>query len=191
MEKIRAFIAIELTDELKSELGRLESVLRAGSQVPVKWAEPDSIHLTLKFLGNIVPDMADRINSIIEKAAKDIQPFYLETGGLGAFPNLKRVQVVWVGLNGEVDKLRQLQQSIENGLETLGFAPEKRPFTAHLTLGRIRNQASPDDRRNLGQLIEGTEFKVRRMKVDGISLMRSQLTREGAIYSQLSYVRLS
>ncbi|MFC1864718.1 RNA 2',3'-cyclic phosphodiesterase [Chloroflexota bacterium] len=191
MEQIRSFIAIELPEELKLEISQLEARLKSGKQPGMKWVAPDSIHLTLKFLGNIVIDRTGEITRAMEEAAKGIPPFQLEVKELGVFPNLKRVQVVWVGISGEVDKLGQLQQGIESNLARLGFAPESRPFTAHLTLARLRNQSSLDEQQRFGQLIAGTRFEAGTIiKVDAISLMRSELTREGAIYSRISSVKL-
>ena len=190
MEQIRSFIAIELPDELKLALGQLEAQLKSGKHPWVKWVNPDSIHLTLKFLGNITVDRTGEITKAIKEATREIPPFHLEVKDLGVFPNLKRVQVAWIGISGEVDKLGQLQQRIESNLEHLGFAPESRPFTSHLTLARLRNQASLDERQGFGQLIADTRFEAGTIKVDAISLMRSQLRREGAIYSRLSSVSL-
>ena len=190
MEQIRSFIAIELPDEVKLELGQLETRLKAGTQSPVKWINPDSIHLTLKFLGNIAADRTGEITRAIEEAARPISPFQVEVKGLGVFPNLRRVQVVWVGMTGATDKLSTLQQRIDSNLARLGFPPESRRFTPHLTLARIRNQASPDEREKLGQLITETQFEAGTIKVDSVSLMKSQLTRQGAIYSRISSVRL-
>ena len=191
MEQIRSFIAIELPDELKSELVQLEARLKSGGQFRVKWVDPYSIHLTLKFLGNIDVDSIDAITKAIETAAQGIPPFHLEVKDLGVFPNLKRVQVVWVGVSGEVDKLGQLQQRIESNLVPLGFTAEARAFTPHLTLARLRNQAPLDERQRLGRLIASTKFEATyTIEVEAINLMRSQLTREGAIYSRISSVRL-
>ena len=190
MEQIRAFIAIELPDAVKRELGQLEAQLKSGKQSWVKWVDPNSIHLTLKFLGNITSNSIGEITRAIEEAARGIPPFQLEVKGVGVFPNLKRVQVVWVGLSGEIDKLSQLQQRLESTLEHLGFAPEARKFTPHLTLARVRNQATGEERQRFGQLIAGTSFEAGIIKVEAINLMRSQLTREGAIYSRISSVRL-
>jgi len=191
MEQVRSFIAIELPDELKPELSQLVAQLKSGEQSWVKWVDPYSIHLTLKFLGNVAVDMLDDITGAIEKAARGIAPFRLEVKELGVFPNLRRAQVAWVGISGEVDKLAQLQQRIESNLAPLGFAPESRPFVPHLTLARLRDQASLAERQRFGQLIAGTEFKAaHNIKVNAISLMRSQLTREGAIYSRISSVGL-
>ena len=190
MEQIRSFIAIELPNRLRLELGQLEAQLKSGKQPWVKWVNPDSIHLTLKFLGNIASDRTGEITKAMEEAAQGIPPFHLEVKDLGVFPNLKRVQVAWVGISGEVDKLGEFQQRLESNLACLGFAPESRPFTPHLTLARLRNQASLDERQRFGQLIAGSRFEAGAIEVDAINLMRSQLTREGAIYSRISSVRL-
>ena len=191
MEQIRSFIAIELPNELKLELTQLETRLKSAKQPWVKWVNPEGIHLTLKFLGNIAADMTGEITRAMEEAIQGISPFHLEVRELGVFPNLRRVQVAWVGISGEVDKLSQIQKRIETALTPLGFAPESRPFTPHLTLARLRDQASPDERQRFGQLIASTKFEVAcTIEVDAISLMRSQLTREGAIYSRISSVEL-
>ncbi len=191
MEQIRSFIAIELPDELKLELTQLEARLKSGKQPWVKWVDPYSIHLTLKFLGSIAADRSGEITRAMEEAVRGIPPFHLEVKDLGVFPNLRRVQIVWVGMGGEVDKLGQLQQRIESNLVPLGFAPESRPFMPHLTLARLRDRASLDERQRLGQLIAGTKFEaVYAIEVDSVNLMKSQLTREGAIYSRISSVEL-
>ena len=191
MEQIRSFIAIELPDDLKAGLAQLQDRLKEGKLPWVKWVKPNGIHLTLKFLGNTAVDKIDEITRAMEKAAQGISPFQLKVKDLGVFPNLKRVQVAWVGINGEIDKLSQLQKNIELNLAPLGFAPESRPFVPHLTLARLRDRASPDERQKFGQLIAGTKLEaVYTIKVDSINLMRSQLTREGAIYSQISSIGL-
>lgn len=192
MEQIRSFIAIELPDELKSELVQLEAQLKSIDQPFVKWVDPYSIHLTLKFLGNVAADRIGEITKAMEEATQGVSSFNLQVRDLGVFPNLRRVQVAWVGLSGEMDKLARLQQRIESSLETLGFTPESRKFVPHLTLARVRNRASLNERQRLGELIASINFDtVHNIKVDSISLMRSQLTREGAIYSRISLVGLN
>jgi len=191
MEQIRSFIAIELPAELKLELVQLEAQLKSGKQLGVKWVDPDGIHLTMKFLGNIAVDRVEGITRAMEEAVRGISPFQLKVKELGVFPNLKRVQVAWVGLSGEVDKLAQLHKRIESNLTPLGFAPESRPFAPHLTLARLRAQISPDEKQRFGQLIANTTFEAAHaIEVDAINLMKSQLTREGAIYSQINSIRL-
>ena len=190
MEQIRSFIAIELPDELKRRLGQLESRLKSGKQSWVKWVDPDNIHLTLKFLGNIAVDRTGEITGAIEEAAQGISPFHLEVKDLGVFPNFKRVQVAWVGISGDIDELSQLQQNIESSLARLGFASESRSLMPHLTLARLRDRAFLDEQQKFGQLIAETRFEAGTFRVDAISLMRSQLTRKGAIYSRISSVQL-
>ena len=191
MEQIRSFIAIELPAELRLELTQLEAQLKSGKQSGVKWVDPDGIHLTLKFLGNIAVDMVESITRAMEEAVRGISPFQLKVKELGVFPNFKRVQVAWVGMTGEVDKLAQLQKRIESNLTPLGFVPESRPFAPHLTLARLRAQASLDERQRFGQLVANTTFEAAHtIEVDAISLMKSQLTREGAIYNQINSIRL-
>jgi 2'-5' RNA ligase len=169
MEQVRCFIAIELPDEVKRGLRELQAQLKAGSQAPVKWVDP----------------------AAMTKAVQGTSHFSLEVKELGVFPNPRRVQIVWVGVSGEVAKLARLQQRIESGLEGLGFPAEGRRFTPHLTLARLRDRATPDERAKLGQLIAETEFDAAQsFTVDSVNLMQSQLTREGPIYSRLSSAAL-
>ncbi len=190
MEQIRSFIAIELPNELKLKLAQLEAQLKADQQPWVKWVRPESIHLTLKFLGNIAIDTTAAITRAIEESVRGLAPFRLKVKELGVFPNLKRVQVAWVGISGELDKLSRLQKQLESNLSPLGFAPESRSFTPHLTLARLSNRASLSDRQSFGNLIASTKFEDGDIKVDAINLMKSQLTKAGAIYTQISSVRL-
>lgn len=191
MEQIRSFIAAELPDELGSWLSQLQARLKADKSPGVKWVDPYGIHLTLKFLGDVAIDKTDAITRAMETASQGISPFNLTIKDLGVFPNLRRVQVVWVGISGEVTKLSQLQQNIEANLAKLGFAPESRAFKPHLTLARLRNQASPDERQKFGQFISDIKFEeAYHFEVNVISLMKSQLTREGAIYSRINSVKL-
>ncbi|MFC2034840.1 RNA 2',3'-cyclic phosphodiesterase [Chloroflexota bacterium] len=192
MERLRSFIAIELPDEFKLELSQLEARLKSDKQHWVKWVDPDNIHLTLKFLGNAAIDASGEITGAMEEAAQGIPPFHLAVKDLGVFPNWKQVRVAWVGISGEIDRLSQLHRRIDSNLAPLGFTPESRPFTPHLTLARLHNQASSYERRRFGQLIADTKFKPNSsIKVDLISLMRSKLTREGAIYSRISVIGLN
>jgi 2'-5' RNA ligase len=190
-EQIRSFIAIELSEEAKEGLARLRKELERDENKFVKWVEPGGIHLTLKFLGNIAFKQVTEITKAIEKGAQGISPFHLEISGLGAFPNLKQIRVFWVAISGELDKLSRLQQSIDSALAALRFGKEERPFVPHLTLARIREGASPLDRRSFGELVDSIIFEDKYdVEVKAISLMRSQLTRAGPIYTCLSLVGL-
>jgi 2'-5' RNA ligase len=190
-QPIRTFIAIELPVEVKNDLKQLVTNLKNKEACPAKWVDSDAIHLTLKFLGNIGPDKIDLIKQIMRESAAATGPFHLQLGGLGAFPNLNRAQVVWVGITGDLDNLESLQQKLEQGLAGVGFTPERRPFTPHLTLARVRETATLSQRQLLGERISGqlweSSFKI---GVDSYSLMRSQLSRSGAVYTQLASIDL-
>ncbi len=191
MENIRSFIAIELPPEAKSVLARVQDKLKSGNGASVKWVDPAIMHLTLKFLGNINSELIAKITAAMEQACRGVHPFAIELKGLGVFPNERRVRVVWVGLTGEVEMLAQLQKNFDIALAPLGFPAEARPFTPHLTLARVREEAGPEERQSLGQLVAATALEAGgRVKVQAVNLMRSQLTREGPIYTRISSVAL-
>jgi 2'-5' RNA ligase len=190
-EQIRSFIAIELPEEAREGLARLRKELERSEHRFVKWVEPGGIHLTLKFLGNIPSKRITEITGAIEEAVQGISPFHLEISSLGAFPSLRQARVLWVGIGGEVDKLSRLQQNIDSALAVLGFAKEERPFVPHLTLARLRPGASLLERRSFGELVDSTIFEDKyHIEVEAVSLMRSQLTPAGAVYTGLSAVDL-
>jgi 2'-5' RNA ligase len=159
MALIRSFIAIELPEALKRELTELEAILKARSLPVVRWVDPYGIHLTLKFLGDVPEEKIEEIMMAMEESAVGIAPFQLEVRDVGAFPNLNRVQVVWVGVKGELNKLAQLQQQVEANMEQLGFPREGRAFSPHLTLGRLRNYSSLEERQKIGKVLSATPFR--------------------------------
>jgi 2'-5' RNA ligase len=186
MESIRAFIAIELPGSVRSALSKLQDDIKRSEHAPVKWVDPGSVHLTLKFLGNIAAVTISEITRAISEAVGADTRFRLELGELGVFPNLRAPRVVWVGLAGETAALSALQRSIESALIPIGFPPEKRSFSPHLTLGRVREMASPDERRSLGQTIASLQVaSAGPFQVDAVNLMRSTLTPQGALYTRL------
>lgn len=190
-EQIRSFVAIELPEGVRKGLARLRDELERDEHRFVKWVGPGGMHLTLKFLGNIPSKRVTEVTGAMEEATRGIYPFRLEISGLGAFPGLKQVRVFWVGIGGEVDKLSRLQQTIDAALAALGFAKEERPFVPHLTLARIRQGASPSERRSFGALVDSTIFEEKYpVEVEAVNLMKSQLTPVGAVYTRLSVVRL-
>ncbi len=189
MGQVRAFIAIDLPEEVRGELTRIQSRLKTPGQDYVKWVDPDGIHLTLKFLGDIAEEKIADITAAMTISVQGVQPFSLSIKELGVFPNPNHTQVVWVGLIGQLDTLSYLHKQLEDNLEKLGFAAEKRRFSPHLTLARIRNHALPIQRQSFGKLVSETAFESdKTVKVTAISLIKSQLTPGGAIYSCLRSV---
>ncbi|MBC7263082.1 MAG: RNA 2',3'-cyclic phosphodiesterase [Chloroflexi bacterium] len=187
MEQIRTFVAIELSDDLCAALRRMQATLKANKEAQIgRWVAPESIHLTLQFLGNVGLNRLAEIQAAIERGCTGHTPFDIELGGLGCFPNTRQPNVVWVGLAGDLESLQSLQHDVEQQLAALGFRPEDRPFKPHLTLARVRKDVSKAERAALGALVERTPCtESARMTVRQVSLMRSDLRPTGAVYTRL------
>jgi 2'-5' RNA ligase len=191
MEPVRAFVAIELPDTVKSALAGLQDYIKQRERAPVKWVDSERIHLTLKFLGNIDAASIPQLSEAISEAAREITPFRLETGKPGGFPNLRAPRVLWIGLRCDTDSLTVLQKNIESALVPLGFPREKKAFLPHLTFGRVRDQASANDLHRLGEITASIELdSPLSFAVNSFNLMRSVLTREGPIYTRLYTITL-
>ena len=192
MESIRCFIAIELTPEFKAELTKLQNTLRsAPGGTGARWVAPESIHLTLKFLGNVPTDKLPAIIQAIEDTVRDTPEFTLGLGECGCFPNVRRPQVIWVGLTGDLKILDDLVKRLETSLARLGFKPEGRPFTPHLTLARMRDTATPVERQAIGEVAGRTKsLFTGSLNVAEVCLMQSELTPKSAIYTRLAEVKL-
>ena len=190
MDTIRTFIAIDLPAEIKKELDKIGSILRSHNAAPAKWVNVENTHLTLKFLGDISSGRITEILEAIESGVDGISSFQIQLAGLGVFPNPSRTRVVWVGITGDMVQLGHLQKNIETALEKRGFDREKREFNPHLTLARVRDNATPDDRKSLGTLVTSTPFSGGTMRVNSVNLMKSHLTRQGSLYSRLGSIRL-
>jgi len=190
-DEIRAFIAIELPGELKSVLKDLEEKLRTPKSRCAKWVDPGSMHLTLKFLGNVGQKQVEEIKKDLETQAKLSKPLSLVTAETGCFPNMQRPRVFWIGLNGEIEKLLDLQSRIDESTGKLGFPRESRPFTAHLTLARLRDDCGPVERKDFAGSVKGARLEQPfSMIVNAVSLIRSRLTPAGAIYTRLAEFKL-
>lgn len=188
---IRAFVAIELPDNAKHLLAQWQDLLRIGGGNHVKWVDVSSVHLTLKFLGNMEADLLSRVREEVEEVAQSNACLRLALNGLGVFPSIEHPRVLWAGLEGELNVLLGLQKDLDKKLAGLGFPVENRPFVPHLTLGRVRETAPLEERRRLGQLVVG--MVVQRgedIQVASISLMKSDLTRSGAVYTSLAIMSL-
>jgi 2'-5' RNA ligase len=187
----RAFIAIELPPELKNELTALETQLKKHSPPVIKWVDPASIHITLKFLGDTSDALIDKLSLAMAESVVGITPFVLETRQLGAFPSIDRPKVIWVGVSGEMDKLARLRDNIEKNAEALGFKREPQSFNPHLTLGRVRDGVRPDEIQRIGKLIGETSFTaLHNIDVKQINLLKSQLTSAGAIHTIIGTMKL-
>ncbi|MBN1123175.1 MAG: RNA 2',3'-cyclic phosphodiesterase [Anaerolineae bacterium] len=191
-ETYRLFIAVELPTDVLDALGKTQSDLK--QTIPsrmVRWTRTEGVHLTLKFLGDVASDRVGDLQDGLITAISGHEPFSLSVEGLGCFPDSKRPRVIWIGVTGDIPRLAALQKSVEQHIALLGFPTENRLFTPHLTLGRIKNHTSRDDIARAGRIVEEYDLgMIARWRVESISLMRSQLKPDGAVYMQLLEAKL-
>ena len=189
---IRAFVAIELTDNLRKVVLELIETLQdlPGSR-ELRWVKPQALHLTLVFLGDVDSNMIPKISSSTRTCALDQAPFEVNLARLGAFPGWEKARVLHLGVEDPSQKMIDLQRSITQALEPLGFKPEKRPFTPHLTLARVRNKANRDE-------LELFTKPARRTRLTGtfswsvvdFHLVQSELLPQGPKYTLLECFNL-
>lgn len=178
-ETFRAFIAVGVPPEIAGALW--EEGRAAKGAGGVRWTRPESIHLTLKFLGGIPAEKGGAVIDALGRAVEGIAPFDLEVRGLGAFPNDRAPRVVWAGLIGKLDALMGLRDAVEREVAPLWFPTEERGFSPHLTFGRIK-----EPRRNEAfshWLAERREKVFGRFRVGGVLLMESRLSPGGSVYT--------
>jgi len=191
-DTVRSFVAIKLPDELVTRLRTFQAGLSASRLRFVKWVDPGSIHLTLKFLGNVDAKRIEAVKGALEAVTALHRPFQLTTGHTGFFPGLQRARIFWLGLEGDIGELSGLHQGIDSAMATLGFESESRPFTAHLTLARLREECSREQRLEFTELAQHAAFGAGPpIKVRLVSLMRSRLTPQGAVYTRLAEYELN
>lgn len=200
---IRAFLAVELSEDLRKQLGQVQQDLkqRLGrdltKDVRISWVQPASIHLTIKFLGDMDEALVEPMREALDTVIKGHRSVPIPLERLGAFPHLQQPRVLWVGASeqwerGEDGKrLAALHQSVEACCESLNFAPESRPLSPHLTLARIK-----EGERHLGQALAKSGVMDRPLSlgalaVESVVLMKSELRPTGPVYTKLWEVCLS
>jgi 2'-5' RNA ligase len=150
---------------------------------------PEGIHLTVKFLGDVEPTLVNPIAEAMGQAAAGGSPFRLQLAGLGMFPNERSPRVLWAGVAGDLEVLEALQGRMEAEMSALSFPPETRSFSPHLTLGRVRQEASEGLRRRVSAALLATSLDpTRPWQVETVHLMRSDPAQGGAVYSSLASV---
>jgi 2'-5' RNA ligase len=182
----RCFIAVEVGEpSLKAALIRAqEDIMATGADV--KCVEPENIHITLKFLGEIPEERTARVSEVIKGIA--FRPFKLKFQGVGVFPALSHPSVVWAGVTGDVSEMLSVFSELEKGLKSIGFEPERRPFHPHVTLCRVR---SGKNRAQLATAVRGMEEEpFGELEVRHITLKKSVLTRSGPVYSTIAESRV-
>ncbi len=195
MQTLRTFIAVELDQELKATLTEIQTRLR-GAVPPraVRWVQSEGIHLTLKFLGDTPLDKVEQVKAALALAAGQIPAFTITVAGVGCFPDARRPRVVWVGIQEPSGSLARLWQAVESHVAPLGFPTEKRPFSPHLTLGRVQRYASSGEVRDVGQAVAALAAEMAgvqdEMAVSAVAYIKSDLRPTGAVYTILTEARL-
>jgi 2'-5' RNA ligase len=190
MTTLRTFIAVELDRKIREELGQIQDLLRdrvaPGS---IRWVRPEGVHLTLKFLGDTRLDKVEAVKAALAEAVAEARPFVVTVRGLGCFPNARRPRVVWVGLEEPTGALIRLRDAVEAQVAPLGFPTENRPFSPHLTLGRVQRRASNSEVREIGEVVAASSVGiVGEIRVTTVCYIKSDLKPSGAVYTTLADV---
>jgi RNA 2',3'-cyclic 3'-phosphodiesterase len=180
--EVRLFVAINLPDEVRANLARLRT-----SEDAIRWTPPGQIHLTLKFFGDVDSASLGDLESALCRACEGARPFNLEAAKVGAFPNLRRPRVLWAGLEGDLAPLAALQERVRRETEPWGRSEDK-PFSPHLTVGRVREGRSPDLRDWAASGAARARFGS--WQTGKIHLMRSVLSPGGATHTELAAIDL-
>lgn len=188
-ETYRLFIAIELPSSAKMALGTVQGKLKSATAV--RWINPNSIHLTLQFLGETPVTQVEVISEALRKTVPALAPFTLSLAGVGVFPNLKHPRIVWAGISDGADEVKTLNKAVIDVTRTIGFQPESRPFAPHLTIGRTQKWARNNDYAQIASEVKDCRVAhIDRFPVNRVGLIRSQLTPKGPIYTSLATIRL-
>lgn len=187
---MRSFIAVELDADVREALDKLQRRLREACPLPVTWVKPQAMHVTLRFLGDITPVQARAIQNRLAAGLQGAglpQTFAVHLQGTGAFPSLKRPSVLWAGVQLH-PHLAKLAQTVESCVVACGLPPESRPFSPHITLGRVKNPRREDAFAQ--KLVEiGAHFQAI-LPVRHCTLFESRLTPHGPVYQPLAHFPL-
>jgi len=187
-ETLRTFIAIPLSSLVVAKLAEVQRALRRTCpEQAVSWVKPENIHLTLFFLGDILPERQAPVEAALNVVARNVRPFTFSVQDVGAFPNLNRPRVIWVGLEEPGGQLALLHRAVNEAMANAGFKLEDRRFSPHLTLGRIRRRASREDAQAVGDALRQTEAGyLGDVNVEELIFFRSVLKSSGAEYTPLA-----
>ena len=187
----RVFIAIPLPISVTQSLSQIQHHFQSVRSI--RWAKPAHMHLTIQFLGDTSQSTIAAMTAGLNQTGADHSPFELQVAGLGAFPNLKRPRIIWAGLSGDLKTLHKLHKAITQVTSEFGVTPEARPFTPHITLGRVKKRVTTSDYRHISQAVgqaQQTVGHIANLSVEQIHLIQSQLQRGGPIYTPLLNILL-
>lgn len=179
---MRVFIAVELPEEVKKEIARIQSKMTDTAN-KIKWVNSASMHLTLKFLGEVEKKKLNNVFDATQKITAEFDPFFMEIKGAGAFPHVSSPRVIWMGIEKGSSELTRIAGELEEKLLEYGFPREKKRWTPHITLGRIKQLR---DKQLIKKLVDREkQTSGGKMRVEDITVMQSRLTPKGAVYTSL------
>ncbi len=183
---LRSFIAVEVPAEIQKTISQSLAPLQQSLPKPlIRWVAPQNVHLTLKFLGDVSPINLERLAEAIRIEAEAHQAFSMSVGGIGAFPNSRRPRVIWIGLEAPA-ALAALQRGVEAASASLGYVAENRPFSPHLTVGRVGQSISVADLHKIHTALDGMEVgELGQVQVEAIHIFKSDLHPGGSVYTPL------
>ncbi len=186
MGLLRLFIAVEIPHEIRQAIhDKATAVLQRTVGPLVRFVPPENMHLTLKFLGDVSPSSVDMLTQMLRAEADSVHPFDMRIGGLGSFPSLKRARVIYIGIQAEAG-LEALHRGVEAASRRLGYESEERPFSPHLTLGRVRQDVSAADGQRIRSALEGLRIdSLGTARVDSVQIFKSDLKPSGSVYTKL------
>jgi len=190
MSLLRAFIAIEIPPEIKKAIATEIANLRDSAGRAVRWVATENVHLTLKFLGEVSPASVELLSQALQSECEQHDPFDISVGGLGSFPNSHRPRIIWIGLNIPPE-LNRLQHRLETATARMGYPAEDKPFSPHLTIGRVREQAAPAELNNIHSALEKTHVgSLGAFTAQAVHLFKSDLKPAGPVYTCMFSARL-
>lgn len=184
---MRLFVAVPFPAEVKSMLGKLIDDWRRERD-KVGWVKKENLHLTLKFLGETPVEKLEALRTNLSSNLKSQSTFTLSLSGAGAFPNLNRARVIWIGVSEGKEKLVELAQKVEEATRPLGFPTEERNFSAHLTIGRVKDGGLSEP---LLAKVRACIFEAKGIIVSEVILYQSELAPGGSIYTPLARFELA
>lgn len=185
---MRLFIAISFPQSLRQRMVEATEPLRE-QEFPVRWIDPDQLHLTLKFLGDVKRERLDDVRGVMDEVGSDFRPFEVGFERVGAFPSLRSPRVIWLGVEATME-MRAVKHDLEHGLVDMGFERETRAFQPHVTLARADQDADAGDFRKLESLSREVEMDETH-RVAQIDLIQSHLRSSGAEYERIHGSRLT
>jgi len=181
---IRSFLAFELPPEIRGHIGELSRELRK-SRLPARWVREENIHLTIVFLGSMEENIVENLKETVGSVIRGFTVFTVKLSGLGVFPNFRKPRVFWIGLDGDTEGLSKLRDELHEALTAFGLQEEKRPFRAHLTLGRFKDRL--DDDGELKQILDRYhDITSDLCSLDELVLFKSDLKPSGPVYTKMA-----